>query len=358
MYQRIRMEDEKGGQMGVTIYGDDIASYAEAIKCREEYEISDAVVKPLKRQFPLRPEKYKMEFTHRVIIQSLFTETDMDDVPDYCAISQINHATWSTEIYGVASFVEPLRTIYAQDDRKEGGREVPIREIIIVDKSYKGKETLIVSVWNDLATGTCEELVSMVESFPVVSLTALKISRRAGFSLSTTMSTLMNLHPGGEKAEQLLKWSFENASHLKSLREAVEGAKVSVKKAVLRSISDFKAMKNLDKKMIRLYLGCDARGTKTYEDIGTKMIFQFDLVDITGSWNVTLFSDDASKVLSIEPDKLYRMEYEDREKFYAEVTKVLARKSIYIKFKLGATFAMSRILKWVMKEVSLDEPAK
>ncbi|KAJ8442673.1 hypothetical protein Cgig2_003717 [Carnegiea gigantea] len=184
------------------------------------------------------------------------------------------------------------------------------------------------------------------------------------------------------------KESFENGSHLKSLREAVEGAKVSVKKAILRSISDFKAVKgentthgqciwicgcvqNLDKKMIRLYLGCDACGTKTYEDIGTKykcsksscttrtstavarMIFQFDLVDITGSWNVTLFSDDASKVLGIEPDKLYRMEYEDREKFYAEVAELLARKSIYIKFTPGATFAKSRILKWVMKEVQI-----
>ena len=41
-----------------------------------------------------------------------------------------------------------------------------------------------------------------------------------------------------------------------------------------------------------------------------RMIFQFDLVDITGSWNVTVFFDDAGKVLGIELDKLYRMEYE------------------------------------------------
>ena len=27
-----------------------------------------------------------------------------------------------------------------------------------------------------------------------------------GFSLSTTMSILINLHPEGQKAEQLLKW--------------------------------------------------------------------------------------------------------------------------------------------------------
>ncbi|KAJ8438208.1 hypothetical protein Cgig2_001926 [Carnegiea gigantea] len=172
--------------------------------------------------------------------------------------------------------------------------------------------------------------------------------------------------------------SYENVDHLKSLREAVEEAKVSVKKAVLRSISDFKAMKgnnttngqciwicgcieNLNRKMIRLYLGCDAYGSKTYNDIGTKykcskssctsrtstsvarflinemftsivlnmnkMIFQFDLVDITGSWKVTLFSDDASKVLGIKADKLYRMEYEDREKFYAQAAEVLAKKT-------------------------------
>ncbi|KAJ8420814.1 hypothetical protein Cgig2_030565 [Carnegiea gigantea] len=142
MYQRIHMEDEKGGQMGVTIYGDDIASYVEAIKRRKEHEISDAVVKPLKRQ------------------------------------------------------------------------------------------------------------------------------------------------------------SYENVDHLKSLREAVEEAKVSVKKAVLRSISDFKAMKLINEMFTSIVLNMN------------KMIFQFDLVDITGSWNATLFSDDASKVLGIKADKLYRMEYE------------------------------------------------
>ena len=86
--------------MGVTIYGDDIASYAEAIKCRKEYEITDAVVKPLKRRFSLRPKKYEMEFIHQTIIRPIFNETNMGDVPDYCAISQINHAAWSTERYG------------------------------------------------------------------------------------------------------------------------------------------------------------------------------------------------------------------------------------------------------------------
>ena len=94
--------------MGVTIYGDDIASYAEAIKCRKEYEISDAIIKPLKRQFPLRPETYEMEFTHRTIIRPLFSETDMDDVPDYCAISQINHAASSTERYGTFLFFQHI----------------------------------------------------------------------------------------------------------------------------------------------------------------------------------------------------------------------------------------------------------
>ena len=36
-----------------------------------------------------------------------------------------------TDILGIVLFVESLRIIYAQDDRKEGGREVPVREIVI-----------------------------------------------------------------------------------------------------------------------------------------------------------------------------------------------------------------------------------
>jgi len=59
-----------------------------------------SVGKSMRSRMQLRPEKYEMEFTHRTIIRSLFTETDKDDVPNYCVISQINHVTWSTERYG------------------------------------------------------------------------------------------------------------------------------------------------------------------------------------------------------------------------------------------------------------------
>ena len=34
------------------------------------------------------------------------------------------------DVLGVVLFVKQLRTIYAQDDKNEGGREVPIREIV------------------------------------------------------------------------------------------------------------------------------------------------------------------------------------------------------------------------------------
>ncbi|KAJ8421135.1 hypothetical protein Cgig2_021480 [Carnegiea gigantea] len=155
--------------------------------------------------------------------------------------------------------------------------------------------------------------------------------------------------------------SYENICHLKSLREVVEVAKVSVKKVVLRSISDVKAMKgnntmngqciwicgcieNLDKIMIRLYLGCDTCGSKTYEDIGTK--YKYSTPSCTSRTSTPI----SSKVLGIEADKLYRIEYEDCEKFYAQAAEVFAKKPINIKFTPEATFATSRILKWVMKE--------
>ncbi|KAJ8419424.1 hypothetical protein Cgig2_033642 [Carnegiea gigantea] len=133
------------------------------------------------------------------------------------------------------------------------------------------------------------------------------------------------------------KESYENICHLKSLREAVEGAKVLVKKAIFFAITK---ASNFRLFLLPVNL-CDIMSMLNMD----KMIFQFDLVDITGSWNIKLFSDDASKVLSIEGDKLYRMEYEYHEKFYAQATEVVAKTPIYIKFTPGATFATSRILK-------------
>ncbi|KAJ8444846.1 hypothetical protein Cgig2_008903 [Carnegiea gigantea] len=139
------------------------------------------------------------------------------------------------------------------------------------------------------------------------------------------------------------KESYENVDHLKSLREAVEGAKVLVKKAILRSISDFKAIKgnnttngqciwiygcieNLDRKMIRLYLGYDAYGSKAHEDIGTKYkCSKSSCTSRTGTSNVTLFSNDASKVLGIKANELYRMEYE----YHSEGLNVKAQKFGY-----------------------------
>ena len=41
------------------------------------------------------------------------------------------------DVLGVVLFVEPLRIIYAQDDKKEGGHEVPVREIVMVDQRYE-----------------------------------------------------------------------------------------------------------------------------------------------------------------------------------------------------------------------------
>ena len=41
------------------------------------------------------------------------------------------------DVLGDVLFIEPLGTIYAQDDKKKGGREVPVREIVMVDQRYE-----------------------------------------------------------------------------------------------------------------------------------------------------------------------------------------------------------------------------
>ena len=86
--------------MQATIYGDDIPSYDDAIKYQKEYEISNAVVKPIKKEMHSRVEKYEMEFNNRTVIRPLFKQSEVDEIPKYCAIADIDCDPQSTERYG------------------------------------------------------------------------------------------------------------------------------------------------------------------------------------------------------------------------------------------------------------------
>ncbi|KAJ8424254.1 hypothetical protein Cgig2_011141 [Carnegiea gigantea] len=174
-YQKIRFQDEQGGKMQATIFGDNIALYGKAVKFEKEYEITNAKIKPIKEQYRTSEEQYEIEFVDTIVIRPLFQASSSDDMPQYCEIGTIPGVPYLPDRYdvlGIALYVEPLRTV-----------------------------------------------VGLLDPMPIVGLTALKSSTHKGYSLAATVSTSIIIDPKGEKLETLLEWVKANKDDVMALKE-------------------------------------------------------------------------------------------------------------------------------------------
>lgn len=56
--------------------------------------------------------------------------------------------------------------------RKSDNEMIPKRDINLVDEA---KETVLVSLWNDLATDLGQELLDMADKYPVIAIRSLNV---------------------------------------------------------------------------------------------------------------------------------------------------------------------------------------
>uniref|UniRef100_A0A803MQM3 Uncharacterized protein n=1 Tax=Chenopodium quinoa TaxID=63459 RepID=A0A803MQM3_CHEQI len=138
--------------MRITLFGDQIKGYDEAIAYNGEYEISNATVKPLDDQYRTVNDHlpFQLHFNHRTVIQPICTETG-HVVPQYQSIASIPRLQVGDDRYGTTS----------------------------------------------------DALNFWAEKFAVVGFTALKHNPRRAFALSTTMSTRIIHNPKGDRANVL-----------------------------------------------------------------------------------------------------------------------------------------------------------
>ncbi|PHT38148.1 hypothetical protein CQW23_21721 [Capsicum baccatum] len=74
----------------------------------------------------------------------------------------------SHDVIGVVQSISPTISTW----RKSNNETVPKRDITIVDET---KKTVVVSLWNDVATNVGQELLDMADKSPVVAIKSLKV---------------------------------------------------------------------------------------------------------------------------------------------------------------------------------------
>lgn len=72
------------------------------------------------------------------------------------------------DIIGVVQSVSPTMSIRRRTDNEM----IPKRDITLADES---KKTVVVSLWNNLATSIGQELLDMADKSPVIAIKSLKV---------------------------------------------------------------------------------------------------------------------------------------------------------------------------------------
>ncbi|KAK9698910.1 hypothetical protein RND81_08G139900 [Saponaria officinalis] len=383
-YQRITFQDEEGSKIKTTLYNDEIKAYEDIIQNQMEYEISNAKIRPMPEKYRTNPEDhpYQLSFGGNTIIKPV--EGSKPPLgPEYIPIASIPRTITADDRYdviGILIYVEPLRQI-----PRPTGEAVDVREMVVVDPSTE--QPLIITAWAELATKEGEQLKEVFESFPVTGFTCLKPSYHKGFSLSTTSSTFVKFNPEGEKAEMLRAWGEANKKAISIKHRQVFDVRLpettrittTIKRMCSKKASDTLQDERhwlhvftpeFDRKDVRFYLGCNHCGTGSNEDISVvyncdtckrqgvtsvpRMNVTFEAVDETGSYTFTAFTVDAEKLLEIKANVLYAMKLEEKQDYLRDAESKIRASSVYIQVGPAASLSRNRVLKWVLKQLSLD----
>ena len=87
--------------------------------------------------------------------------------------------------------------------RKSNGDEIPKREVVLADE---GNKSVVVTLWDQLASGMGAELERRAEEHPVLAVKQLLVGEYGGVSLSTTARSQLEINPQLPAAEALREW--------------------------------------------------------------------------------------------------------------------------------------------------------
>ncbi|KAL2897624.1 Replication protein A 70 kDa DNA-binding subunit B [Bienertia sinuspersici] len=301
------------------LFDTDIEKYAEALERNGEYKLSNATVTAVPPQYASKPNEYSMIINARTEINPL-------------------------DILGVLLYVSGTKPI----PWPHGGEDL-VREMFLIDHSYDRPS--IVSLWNELLRTQAELLDSWEESYHVVGILALTGRTYKGFTLSTTMSSVIVPNPEGVKANALRAWPASN-----TWLEERFNLKVTLPTTFVENL--------------HLYLCCSKCGCRTNATVNTtfncpfcnvqdaqslpRPIFKVDAVDDTGSMALTLFAREVEFLMGLSSIEMWMLKENGNEDVFAEKMHELRQKNVAL--QIGPTLALttSKVLNWTVRSIAFE----
>uniref|UniRef100_A0A803M6G2 Replication factor A C-terminal domain-containing protein n=1 Tax=Chenopodium quinoa TaxID=63459 RepID=A0A803M6G2_CHEQI len=344
--------------MNVSAKNTVITAYDEAIAYNGEYEISNAIVKPLEDQYRTVHDQlpYQLNFNHRTVVQPVCPETGYV-VPQYQSITSIPKLEIADERYdilGVILFVEEA----ARQINSKYNTQSYVREIVITDQT--DNQPLTISAWNDLSA----------------------------LALSTTMSTRIIHNPKGDRANMLREWVVAQKQLLQDRQAKVLQIRDSTQEQSMKTIEELKEKKAANTLMeerhwiqaiipnaaldnVFVYTGCSCCGKKCSVPEGRqftcivsdnrncvsslRVAFKFEAVDVTGSITLTSFNNDIEKLFGKTAAEIKTMKDLDDMFAFQAIEEKLRKKTTFFKLGPSNSLGSSSVLEWSLKTIETAE---
>uniref|UniRef100_A0A1J3D750 Replication protein A subunit n=1 Tax=Noccaea caerulescens TaxID=107243 RepID=A0A1J3D750_NOCCA len=200
----VELTDEEGTQIQATMFNDAARKFFDMFQLGKVYYISRGSLKLANKQFKTVQNDYEMTLNENSEVEEasseemFIPETKFNFVPIEELGLYVNQKEL-IDLIGVVQSVSPTMSIRRRTDNEM----IPKRDITLADESNK---TVVVSLWNDLATGIGQELLDMADMSPVIAIKSLKVGDFQGVSLSTISRSNVMINPESPEAKKLKSW--------------------------------------------------------------------------------------------------------------------------------------------------------
>ncbi|KAK4750457.1 hypothetical protein SAY87_003939 [Trapa incisa] len=345
----VELTDEEGTQIQATMFNEAAKKFYDKLEMGKVYYISKGTLKVANKQFKTVQNDYEMtlnEYSEVEEVKSEDTfipEMKFNFVPIDMLGSYVNGKDL-IDIVGVVQSVSPTMSIR----RKSNNEMLPKRDITIVDAT---KKSVVVSLWNDLATGVGQDLLDIADKSPTVAIKSLKVGDFQGVSLSALSRSLVLVNPDIIEAKNLRSW-FDSEGKGTAMESVGSGAVSSARGGARSMYSDRISISHITSNPslgeekpayfnIRAYVSfikpdqpmwyraCKTCNKKVTEAIGSgfwcegcqkndescslRYIMALKATDASGDAWLSTFNDEAENLIGYSADELDELRSQDSE---------------------------------------------
>ncbi|CAN4088363.1 unnamed protein product [Withania somnifera] len=348
----VELTDEDGTQIQATMFNEAAKKFFDKFELGKVYYISKGTLRVANKQFKTVQNDYEMTLNENSQVEEAINEAAF--IPEtkfsFVPIDELGpyvNGRELVDVIGVVQSVSPTMSIR----RKSNNETVPKRDITIADET---KKTVVVSLWNDLATNVGQELLDMADKSPVVAIKSLKVGDFQGVSLSALSKSNVVVNPDLPEAKKLRFW-YDSEGKETSLASVGSGISPSAKGGARSMYSDRVSLLHItsnpslgeDKPVffsVKAYISfikpdqtmwyraCKICNKKVTDDMDSgywcegcqkngaecslRYIMALKVSDASGEAWLSAFNDQAEKILGCSADELDKLKSEEGETAY------------------------------------------